>query len=148
MNPARNAYEVIRESKLVTCKRCGETRLAWVKLASGKWALTQTTHRRPVYTGQNQHPEAQPGYVYANKLAFHSCNVNALLGVYEAIERDQRMAYLNLNEYMFATYGKDASQWPASCAQLMAEQVTLIAHVFRAASQQAGVWFSTKVPLR
>lgn len=85
MNPARNAYELVRVKSLAECKRCHRRNLAWVKLASGKWALTETTHMRPVYSGDNQHPEAPNGYVYANKLRFHRCGENELLETRSAV---------------------------------------------------------------
>lgn len=97
MSNARNAYELVRANKLTACKRCGEGRLAWVQLKSGKWALTGTSIKRPVYSGENQHPEAPQGFVYANKLNFHNCHKSALLNLYAELNELKRQAYAQIS---------------------------------------------------
>src|SRR5258708_15838296 len=88
MNPIRNAVVLVLEKKLVSCKRCGCPRLAWIQLKSLRWVLCETSIKRPFYTGDNQTPEAQPGTVYANKTAIHDCGKLALSNARYGVETD------------------------------------------------------------
>lgn len=136
MNPARNAYALIPTRKLVACKRCGEAALAWVKLASGKWALCHTSTTRPVYSGQYQAPESAPGMVYANKLRFHKCNESRLLDLYAVLDSLKADCYRANNDAFLTKHGKAAAQWPADCAIELQASIVSIEHAFRAARQE------------
>jgi len=92
VNPIRNAVELASERKLISCKRCGCPRLAWVQLKSQRWVLCETSYKRPFYTGDNQTPEAQPGMVYANKTRIHNCAAHALSNTRYAVEADLSQA--------------------------------------------------------
>lgn len=140
-NPARNAYEIVRIKQLKACNRCGEKNLAWVKLASGKWALCHTSTERPVYTGQNKTPEAAPGTVYANKLRFHRCNETRMLDAYAALDNLKADCYRALNQDMFNKYGKNASAWPERAAIEMLRSMEAFEHALSAARQEVPKYY-------
>lgn len=141
MNPARNAYEMVRTRDLKSCNRCNESGLAWVKLKSGKFALVHTSALRPVWAGHNQRPEAPQGFVYANKLHFHHCNETRLLDLYRQLDDLKTDGYRNLNNYIFDTYGKIPANWPDSAALEMQAMILKIEHVINAAKSEMPKFF-------
>lgn len=136
MNPARNAYELVRANKLATCKRCGESSLAWVKLASGKWALVATCYKRPVYAGQNQHPTAPDGFVYANKLNFHRCNESRTVRMLSALDASKADCYRALTTGGAAGLIATVNANPIK----FAETIDKLESIFRHAGQQIHEW--------